>query len=71
MVSDQPIDLVQMVQKEENLPEVDFFPADQLIVPEGLEVKLWASLLFSTTQPIWTSIIREESGSQKGETTVD
>ena len=42
MVSDQPIDLVQMVQKEENLPEVDFFPAEQLIVPEGLEVKLWA-----------------------------
>ena len=50
-VSDKPIDLPKLAQAQQNLPQVDHYPADQLLLPTGLEVKLWAKspLLFNPT----------------------
>mgnify|MGYP001215290553 CR=1 FL=1 len=41
-VSDKPILLSKIANASQEIPHVDHFPAEQLIVPEGLEVKLWA-----------------------------
>ena len=50
-VSDKPIDIPKLAQAQQSLPQVDHFPADQLDMPEGLEVKLWAKspLFFNPT----------------------
>ena len=41
-VSDKPLLISKIAKASDELPQVDHFPPDQLIVPEGLEVKLWA-----------------------------
>ena len=41
-VSEKPILLSKIANASQEIPQVDHFPADQLVVPEGLEVKLWA-----------------------------
>ena len=69
-VSEQPILLSKIAKTSEVIPQVDHFPPDQLIVPEGLEVKLWAKSPPSTTPPIWTLITKGEYGWRKGEITV-
>jgi putative membrane-bound dehydrogenase-like protein len=50
-VSDKPINMPKLAQAQPNLPEVDHYPADKLVLPEGLEVKLWAKspLFFNPT----------------------
>ena len=40
-VSDKPL-LISKIKASSEIPQVDHFPPEQLIVPEGLEVKLWA-----------------------------
>ena len=40
-VSDKP-SFIKNCQGIPEIPQVDHFPPDQLVVPEGLEVKLWA-----------------------------
>ena len=42
IVSDRPIDIPKLAKAQQNLPDADHYPADELILPEGLEVKLWA-----------------------------
>ena len=42
IVSDRPIDLPKLAKAQQNLPDVDHYPADEFVLPEGLEVKLWA-----------------------------
>ncbi|MDG0965586.1 MAG: NPCBM/NEW2 domain-containing protein, partial [Opitutales bacterium] len=51
LVSDKPIEISKLAQAQQNLPQVDHYPADQLVLPEGLEVKLWAKspLFFNPT----------------------
>ncbi len=41
-VSDKPILLSRIAKASAEIPQVDHFPPDQLIVSQGLEVKLWA-----------------------------
>jgi len=50
-VSDKPIDLPKLAHAQQNLPDLDHYPPDQLILPKGLEVKLWAKspLFFNPT----------------------
>ena len=50
-VSDKPINLPKLAQAQQNLPEIDHYPADQFILPDGLEVSLWAKspLFFNPT----------------------
>ena len=50
-VSNKPIEISKIAQAQQNLPQVDHYPADQLILPEGLEVKMWAKspLFFNPT----------------------
>ncbi len=42
IVSDRPIDLLKLAKAQQNLPDVDHYPDDEFVLPEGLEVKLWA-----------------------------
>ena len=41
-VSDRPIDMPKLAKAQQNLPDVDHYPADEFVLPKGLEVKLWA-----------------------------
>ena len=41
-VSDKPLLISKIAKAPSEIPQVDHFPPDQLIVREGLEVKLWA-----------------------------
>ena len=41
-VSEKPLMLSKIANISPEIPKVDCFPPEQLIVPEGLEVKLWA-----------------------------
>ena len=42
IVSDRPIDIPKLAKAQQNLPDVDHYPANEFVLPEGLEVKLWA-----------------------------
>ena len=48
-VSDKPLLISKIAKASDELPQVDHFPPDQLIVPEGLEVKLWAKSFYNPT----------------------
>jgi len=55
LVSDKPPNLGSIAQASAKarglLPAIDHFPADQLVVPDGLEIKVWAKspLFFNPT----------------------
>ena len=42
MVSDRPIHLSKVAKIQQEIPDVDHYPANEFVLPEGLEVKLWA-----------------------------
>jgi hypothetical protein len=50
-VSDKPINMAKLANIQQGLPDTDHYPADQFIIQDGLEIKLWAKspLLFNPT----------------------
>ena len=42
LVSDRELDHGKLSKNFQELPDVDHYPADEFVLPEGLEVKLWA-----------------------------